>query len=186
MYRYVGGHFRRRRRDWVADEFHGCHSVVDLGGTVESWIGERFPNITVVNVKPSKGDLPTGFSYLQADACDSQLPGGFDLAFSNSAIEHVGTLDRQRQFADNAALGPTPLLPDTEPVVPGRTPLSRVVRALAAAFFLRSLPPSLAHGPGAGRTTERRGIAHNPPGRGHPLPDQARIAGTVSRLPTAY
>ncbi len=100
MYRYVGGHFRRRRRDWVADEFHGCHSVVDLGGTVESWIGERFPNITVVNVKPSKGDLPTGFSYLQADACDSQLPGGFDLAFSNSAIEHVGTLDRQRQFAD--------------------------------------------------------------------------------------
>lgn len=43
--------------------------------------------------------LPTGFRFVEADACHTPLTEAFDLAFSNSAIEHVGTLERQRQFA---------------------------------------------------------------------------------------
>jgi len=99
IYRRIGGHFRHRRHSWLTREFQDCQTVVDLGGTFESWNEQGFPHITLVNVRPFRGNPPPGFSYLQADGCDSHLPGGFDLAFSNSVIEHLGTLERQQRFA---------------------------------------------------------------------------------------
>jgi hypothetical protein len=74
--------------------------VVDLGGTLESWPSGSFPNITLVNVVAANGQpLPDWASFVQADACHVPLRGPFDLAYSNSVIEHMGTWERQREFA---------------------------------------------------------------------------------------
>jgi hypothetical protein len=99
MYAVVGGYFRRRRRCWIVSEFQDCRSVVDLGGTPESWPSDNFPNITLVNVAGNGHSLPQGTHFVQADACHVPLRGPFDLAYSNSVIEHMGTWERQREFA---------------------------------------------------------------------------------------
>jgi hypothetical protein len=100
LYSVVGGYFRRRRHRWILTEFQSCDSVVDLGGTLESWPSGSFPNITLVNVVAANGHpLPDWASFVQADACHVPLRGPFDLAYSNSVIEHMGTWERQREFA---------------------------------------------------------------------------------------
>ena len=108
LYRRVGAHFRSRRARWFLGQFAACRTVIDLGGTVESWsplLSNRLlPNgqrpaweITLVNREPQPAQPP--LSFLQADACCVPLGGPFDLAFSNSVIEHVGGPDRQQDFA---------------------------------------------------------------------------------------
>ena len=99
LYKVVGGYFRQRRHRWIELEFHGCHSVVDLGGTPESWPAACLPRITMVNIVERK-QVPEGLRYVQADACHVPLSGPFDLAYSNSVIEHVGSWERQREFAN--------------------------------------------------------------------------------------
>lgn len=99
LYSVVGGYFRRRRYRWILTEFQGSESVVDLGGTLESWPADSFPNITLVNVASNVHPLPNWASFVQADACHVPLCGPFDLAYSNSVIEHMGTWERQREFA---------------------------------------------------------------------------------------
>ena len=99
LYSVVGGYFRRRRRSWLLSEFADCRTVVDMGGTLKSWDGIRFPSITLVNVIQNDGPLPSGLQFVQADACHSSLSTSFDLAYSNSAIEHLGNWERQREFA---------------------------------------------------------------------------------------
>lgn len=101
LYRAVGGRFRRRRRGWLLSEFAECRTVVDLGGTVEGWAGSApFESITLVNIASNGDHLPPGFRHVQADALCLALPSAsFDLAYSNSAIEHLGTFERQHQFA---------------------------------------------------------------------------------------
>jgi hypothetical protein len=79
--------------------------VIDLGGTEYLWDSiEHDFQITLVNLPGSvKNRTPReDFEYIWADACDLGErvgDGAFDLAFSNSVIEHVGPGDRQRQFA---------------------------------------------------------------------------------------
>ena len=101
IYRVVGGYFRRRRLRWVQQEFRNCRTVVDLGGRVEMWsglqLGER---TTIVNVEPYPKLVPGKFTYLERDATRSGFRDcAFDLAFSNSVIEHVGSFEDQRRFA---------------------------------------------------------------------------------------
>jgi hypothetical protein len=102
IYRVVGGYCRRRRLRWLSHEFPGCRSVIDFGGRVEMWNAMRFgESTTIVNVEPPPNDVPPNFTYLQGDATRMELPDRqFDLAFSNSAIEHVGSFDDQKRFAD--------------------------------------------------------------------------------------
>jgi Methyltransferase domain len=102
IYRIVGGYFRRKRLRWLAAEFRDCRTVVDLGGRVEMWTSINFAeHTTILNVEDPPERLPANVTYIQTDARSSGLPDhGFDLAFSNSAIEHVGSLDDQRRFAD--------------------------------------------------------------------------------------
>lgn len=80
-------------------------NVIDLGGTVTSW--ERSPvrprRVLVVNLVAQEPSVDGVVSSEQADACDlpERLFGaGWDLAFSNSLIEHVGGHARRRQLAD--------------------------------------------------------------------------------------
>lgn len=83
-------------------------SVIDLGGTVSFW--DNAPThleLTVVNLP---GEIYVDRScyhsvtLVEADACNlSFLPDrSFDIAFSNSVIEHVGNEERQAAFAAEA------------------------------------------------------------------------------------
>jgi hypothetical protein len=102
FYRVVGGYFRRRRTRWLAKEFGNCRTVVDLGGTVQSWpTCNSFPeSITLVNLEATPQPLEPRFRYTQGDWRNTMLTdASFDLAFSNSVIEHVGDSDAQCRFA---------------------------------------------------------------------------------------
>jgi hypothetical protein len=89
---------RMRRRRWhiLHDEFPMLEemNVVDFGGT--AWWWDRAPvhprHVTVINLAEPESTRPW-VTYIQGDACigDQLLDGQvFDLAFSNSLIEHVG------------------------------------------------------------------------------------------------
>jgi hypothetical protein len=80
--------------------------VLDIGGTSWSWrhLGVTFPpfcEVTLLNLEPEPEPLPPGFRSVVGDA--RRMPefgdGAFDLAFSNSVIEHVGTLYDQLAMA---------------------------------------------------------------------------------------
>ncbi|MDY6941164.1 MAG: methyltransferase domain-containing protein [Cyanobacteriota bacterium] len=82
--------------------------IIDLGGLPELWETIDFDlDITLVNTGSQFSKLSRSYrrTYrtLEADACDlGQLAdGAFDLVFSNSVIEHVGSPDRQANFARN-------------------------------------------------------------------------------------
>lgn len=78
--------------------------VLDLGGTEALWtLVDHDLHVTLVNLPGSDVRLadPARFAVRYGDAC--ALPeladGSFDLAFSNSVIEHVGDEARQAAFA---------------------------------------------------------------------------------------
>jgi hypothetical protein len=89
--------------------------VLDLGGSPSIWENVLVPlDITILNLPggiPSNelGSIDAGtsihtFHYVEGDACDvHQFPDrSFDLAFSNSVIEHVGPQEKQEAFAREA------------------------------------------------------------------------------------
>jgi hypothetical protein len=79
--------------------------VIDLGGSEFNWnLIEHDFHITIVNLPGSNPPVSDAerFTSVEGDACD--LKGvfddnAFDLAFSNSTIEHVGGDDPQARFA---------------------------------------------------------------------------------------
>ena len=80
--------------------------VLDIGGGVQTWTTEsgeanQFP-VTLLNIR-SASILPERFAAIEASA--TALPfadKSFDIAFSNSVIEHVGTWQDQQAFAIEA------------------------------------------------------------------------------------
>jgi Methyltransferase domain len=92
--------FRRRRFRGFFPRYDNCRTIVDVGGDHSLWtqVLGRTEGVTIVNVWFP--EVSQGFRYILGDGC--QLPIGdksVDLAFSNSAIEHVGDFERQRRFA---------------------------------------------------------------------------------------
>jgi hypothetical protein len=80
--------------------------IVDLGGSPFFWnlIDHNF-DITIVNLPNSGMTQGCRYKYVIADACklhDIFAEKEFDIAFSNSVIEHVGDLARQQAFASEA------------------------------------------------------------------------------------
>ena len=79
--------------------------IVDLGGTEYLWrlFGHDF-HVVLVNL-PGRNQPVSNtsrFSLVEADACDMAdifHDASFDLAFSNSVIEHVGDEQHQCRFA---------------------------------------------------------------------------------------
>jgi len=111
---------RARERRWEAfiSAFPAVEemSVVDLGGTVDTWLRApvRPAQVTVINLfEPGLSDDPRLVPVV-GDACDAAkalAQAGceveYDLAFSNSLIEHIGGHARRQALAEQIlALAP--------------------------------------------------------------------------------
>lgn len=104
----LGASRRSRRWTWLQATFPKIESmsVIDLGGTVDSWLRAptRPASVHVVNLRPSlSAGVPDWIREDQADACSlpGHISGGrYDLVFSNSVLEHVGGHVQRLRFAD--------------------------------------------------------------------------------------
>ncbi|MBV9825875.1 MAG: class I SAM-dependent methyltransferase [Alphaproteobacteria bacterium] len=113
----LGSRLRRRRIGPLLDMVaavsgrKGSCSILDVGGTRKYWtivptdfLLEHRVTVLIANIGDtgvsSAGDPEGVFRYAQADAC--ALPyddRSFDIAHSNSVIEHVGPWEQQANFA---------------------------------------------------------------------------------------
>ncbi len=79
-------------------------SILDVGGTQEFWEKMEFirddVQVVLYNLSSSETSYPSLIS-MAGDARNMRKfkDGEFDIAFSNSVIEHVGTYEQQRQMA---------------------------------------------------------------------------------------
>lgn len=102
-----GAAMRRRRMDRFLARMglRGGERIIDLGGSPSFWAEVPVPlDITVLNLPGGVGPVPNGlphrFTLIEGDACAVALPDArFDVAVSNSVIEHVGGPDRQQALA---------------------------------------------------------------------------------------
>jgi hypothetical protein len=96
--------YRRRRMDafFTTLGVTADSSVLDVGGTADTWTDLAVrPKVTLLNMPRAGVGPEAGFSAVGADGC--RLPfanRSFDVIFSNSVIEHVGSPARQKAFAD--------------------------------------------------------------------------------------
>jgi hypothetical protein len=110
LYARLSPLFRRRRmRTFIATLQPQPHEhILDVGGTLDFWAGGLIPaGITLLNragvparVAAAAGDRRYFFT---GDGCALPFPdAAFDIVFSNSVIEHVGSWERQQAFAAEA------------------------------------------------------------------------------------
>ena len=100
LYRLLGSRFRKRRMAWFKREFASAQNVLDVGGELETWHSYRPPRLVLLNVGMRPAQFDQSISYIQADGCALPLhDAAADVAFSNSVIEHVGSIENQRRFA---------------------------------------------------------------------------------------
>jgi hypothetical protein len=94
-------YFRSRRHRWLAEEFKDCVTAIDVGGRESMWSTVEFsPRVTIVNLEGADVAGGPRFEYVHRDARSLGFAdASFDLAFSNSAIEHLGSFEDQQQFA---------------------------------------------------------------------------------------
>jgi len=75
--------------------------ILDVGGTPANWLLAGIqPRVTILNT-PRGQEREEGFVFVSADG--RSLPfrdQSFEIVMSNSVIEHVGTREEQRRFAD--------------------------------------------------------------------------------------
>lgn len=100
--------FIRRRRFHFVEQLLAtlppAYELLDVGGTPEFWRQVKFSpedeKIVLYNVRESTA-METGVTNMVGDARDMrEFPDQrFDVVFSNSVIEHVGTYEQQQQMA---------------------------------------------------------------------------------------
>src|SRR5579864_7294596 len=91
-------YFRRRRFRGFDQFLSGVETIVDFGGTPEIWLSVGRGNVVLLNIDDQQ--VPARFEAMKGDARKTLFADhSFDLAFSNSTIEHVGTWEDQKAFA---------------------------------------------------------------------------------------
>ena len=109
LYDHVFIRFRRRRMQRFYDLLAPSPAtrLLDIGGTSQTWHNESatstsFP-VTLLNIRdygPSEGGR---FTAAKGNATNLPFEDkSYDIAFSNSVIEHVGTWQAQQAFASEA------------------------------------------------------------------------------------
>ncbi len=94
----LAGYFRRRRFSGFDRFLSGIESTIDFGGTPDIWLSVGWRNVVLLNIDEQQA--PEGFVAMKGDARKTFFPDkSFDLAFSNSTIEHVGSWGDQQAFA---------------------------------------------------------------------------------------
>jgi hypothetical protein len=97
----VWNYFRPGRMRQLARELKLSESttILDVGGAERNWRYLPFrPKVTILNISP-EGERQM-FPWVFADACALPFPDRcFDVVFSNSAIEHLGSTANQAQMA---------------------------------------------------------------------------------------
>jgi Methyltransferase domain len=95
--------FRKRRMKAFVDLFHPTTTttILDVGGEDYNWtlIAAR-PKITLINTYYGRGSRVSAYPKILGDG--RKLPfrdGAFDIVYSNSVIEHVGSFEDQAAFA---------------------------------------------------------------------------------------
>lgn len=94
--------FRAARMRFFVERFGitDATRILDIGGTAFNWtLIERHPQVTIINVDGPEG-REGNLEYRRADG--RALPfadNSFDIAYSNSVIEHVGDADKRAIFA---------------------------------------------------------------------------------------
>lgn len=99
----LGARFRRKRMRWLAEWF-GMQPdwlVLDVGGTPAIWeLCPVRPHLVILNQPRAREPVPPGVRYVDGDG--TALPfadQSFDLVFSNSVIEHLGSAEAMARFA---------------------------------------------------------------------------------------
>jgi len=102
-------HFRRRRMRRFFELFRPSSAIrlIDIGGTAQTWHTESAEHepFRVVLLNHLRYDDVVGdrFQAVVGDATRLPFPDhAFDIAFSNSVIEHMETWERQQAFAREA------------------------------------------------------------------------------------
>jgi hypothetical protein len=100
---------RRMQRFLSVMQIKGGEQIIDLGGTISFWLDVPLPlNITVLNLPGSTDPVvPTThhtIRFIYGDACNvhGEADGRYDIAFSNSVIEHVGDAAHRAALASEA------------------------------------------------------------------------------------
>jgi hypothetical protein len=80
------------------------HSIIDVGGRAPNWqLVSARPKVLLVNVEAEEhlqGKPDRRFEHVIGDGRALSYPdGSFDIAYSNSVIEHVGGWEDQKAFA---------------------------------------------------------------------------------------
>jgi ubiquinone/menaquinone biosynthesis C-methylase UbiE len=111
FYDAINPYFRRRRMRRFAASLHPGPetTLLDIGGRTQTWTVE-FPQqqdfpVIMLNLRYSeKAPLAPRFKAIEANALHIPFADkSFDIAFSNSVIEHVGSWEDQKQFASEVS-----------------------------------------------------------------------------------
>lgn len=138
-------HFRRRRMNQFYTLLAPSSDarVLDIGGTPQTWgtesEGRAQFSVTLINIR-SNGQID-GQRIVSVEGDATELPfadNTFDIAFSNSVIEHVGTWEKQQAFAREARRVACKLLIQT----PAR---SFPIEAHLLAPYIQYLPKKVQH-----------------------------------------
>lgn len=105
----IGERARARRWTVLGKLFPDFESyrVIDLGGTVDSWLRAplRPEHVTVLNLNEPGTTREGWITAVTGDACDAvSVLGGAsdcDFVYSNAVLEHVGGFANRRRFADS-------------------------------------------------------------------------------------
>jgi len=96
---------RRMKRFLSEMGLKGGERIIDLGGLAKFWNDVSVPlDITILNLPEAIPPQPTPshhrITLVAGDACETGFAdNSFDIAFSNSVIEHVGGPENQRRMA---------------------------------------------------------------------------------------
>ena len=106
LFRLSGARRKRMARFAEVIDPDDDTTIIDLGGTLQNWAYlEARPRLTLVNADPvhATRDYPDHVRFELGDATDLDLDDEvYDVAYSNSVIEHLGNWDNQVRFAEEA------------------------------------------------------------------------------------